>query len=149
VFFISKQMGLHFYAGPFIKKIFCMKILYLTVEKKWFDQIAAGTKKQEYRELKPYWINRLCWHEYHNLDPEQLKELIAKGINPVKSFYYDAIAFTNGYSHEAINSRFFIKLTNITIGPAAPSWIATDDVFILHLGEVLPLEKTLMEINQK
>ena len=36
-----------------------MNILHLTLHKKWFDQILAGTKKIEYREIKPYWTKRL------------------------------------------------------------------------------------------
>ncbi len=35
------------------------KILYLTLIKKWFDLIKSGKKKEEYRELKPYWISRI------------------------------------------------------------------------------------------
>lgn len=35
------------------------KILNLVVTKKWFDMIESGTKKEEYREIKPYWIRRL------------------------------------------------------------------------------------------
>ena len=34
-------------------------VLRLTLKKKWFDMIAAGIKKEEYREWKPYWFNRL------------------------------------------------------------------------------------------
>jgi len=30
-------------------------ILHLTVKKKWFDLIASGDKKIEYREFKSYW----------------------------------------------------------------------------------------------
>ena len=36
-----------------------MKILHLTLNKKWFDLIASGEKKIEYREGKPYWEKRL------------------------------------------------------------------------------------------
>lgn len=35
------------------------KILFLTVKKQWFDKIASGEKKVEYREAKPYWNKRL------------------------------------------------------------------------------------------
>lgn len=35
-----------------------MKTLHLTLNKKWFDMIAAGVKKEEYREIKPYWERR-------------------------------------------------------------------------------------------
>ena len=35
------------------------KILHLTLHRKWFKQILTGTKKIEYREIKPYWTKRL------------------------------------------------------------------------------------------
>ncbi len=54
-----------------------MKILHLTLKKKWFDLIASGEKKQEYRENKPYWQSRL-----HG-----------------KTF--DEVHFRNGYSKDA------------------------------------------------
>lgn len=50
-----------------------IRILHLTLKKKWFDLIAAGKKKTEYREIKPYWEKRL------NKD-------------------YDEIHFRNGYN---------------------------------------------------
>lgn len=34
-------------------------ILHLPLKKKWFDLINARIKKEEYREIKPYWIKRL------------------------------------------------------------------------------------------
>ncbi|MDM8539125.1 ASCH domain-containing protein [Desulfobacterales bacterium HSG17] len=30
-------------------------ILLLTLKHKWFDLIASGKKRREYREIKPYW----------------------------------------------------------------------------------------------
>jgi len=36
-----------------------MKVLRLTLFKKWFDEIVAGRKKVEYRDMKPYWSSRL------------------------------------------------------------------------------------------
>jgi hypothetical protein len=56
-----------------------MKILHLTLMKKWFDEILAGTKTVEYREIKPYWTKRL----------------FDKEGKPIK---YDVIFFRNGYS---------------------------------------------------
>lgn len=35
------------------------KILHLTLKKKWFDMILSGVKKEEYREVKAYWVDRL------------------------------------------------------------------------------------------
>lgn len=33
-------------------------MLVLPIKKKWFDMIAAGIKKEEYREIKPYYVKR-------------------------------------------------------------------------------------------
>lgn len=35
------------------------KYLILPIKKKWFDMISEGIKKEEYREIKPYWTNRI------------------------------------------------------------------------------------------
>ncbi len=31
------------------------RVLHLTLKKTWFDMIASGEKREEYREMKPYW----------------------------------------------------------------------------------------------
>ena len=33
-------------------------MLTLPIKKKWFDMIRSGEKKEEYREIKPYWMKR-------------------------------------------------------------------------------------------
>ncbi len=38
-------------------------MLTLPIKKKWFDMIASGEKKEEYREIKPYYTRRFSWHE--------------------------------------------------------------------------------------
>ena len=53
------------------------RILHLTLKREWFDKIAQGVKRNEYREYKPYWKKRL---------EEQT---------------YDVIRFRNGYSADA------------------------------------------------
>lgn len=58
------------------------KTLHLNLMKQWFDQILAGTKKIEYREIKPYWTKRLF---EENGTPKN----------------YDTISFRNGYSKGA------------------------------------------------
>ena len=37
-----------------------MDTLTMTIKRQWFAAIVAGTKRIEYRELKPYWIVRLA-----------------------------------------------------------------------------------------
>lgn len=33
-------------------------MLTLPIKKKWFDMIKSGEKKEEYREIKPYYASR-------------------------------------------------------------------------------------------
>jgi hypothetical protein len=58
-----------------------MTTLHLTLKKRWFDEILAGTKKIEYREIKPYWTKRLFE------DDGRAKE-------------FDVISFRNGYNKD-------------------------------------------------
>ena len=58
------------------------KILHLNLLKEWFIEILNGTKKIEYRKIKPYWTKRLF-----NEDGTQKM--------------YDFIMFRNGYSKDA------------------------------------------------
>jgi hypothetical protein len=116
-----------------------MNVLHLTLKKQWFDLVASGSKKQEYREIKPYWIARFIWPEYRHLETEQLKELIFKGVEVTKYPYYEAVIFTNGYNQES--PKMMVELKNIYIGLPVPKWTDTkiNDVFILHLGQQLNL----------
>ncbi len=54
-----------------------IKVLHLTLIKKWFDQIASGAKTSEYRLIKPYWITRL------------------------ENKTFDEVHFKNGYAKDA------------------------------------------------
>jgi ASC-1-like (ASCH) protein len=38
--------------------------LHLNLRRKYFEEIAAGTKRVEYREQKPYWRKRLEHRKY-------------------------------------------------------------------------------------
>lgn len=61
-----------------------MKILHLTLKKKWFDLIASGEKKIEYREGKPYWIKRL----------------VTPGVISIP-LQFDEVHFKNGYRKDS------------------------------------------------
>ena len=43
-----------------------MRILTLNLTYKWFDEIEAGRKTIEYREIKPYWEKRI-WGQRHRI----------------------------------------------------------------------------------
>jgi len=90
-----------------------MRILHLTLKKKWFDMILSGKKTEEYREVKPYWIKRLS------------------------SKSYDAIHFRNGYS--AGSPAFTIELLDISRSLGIVEWGAPEGevVYMLKLGKIL------------
>ncbi|MFA5153171.1 MAG: ASCH domain-containing protein [Clostridia bacterium] len=89
-----------------------MKILHLTLQKKWFDSIATGIKKEEYRKLKSYWKSR-----FFNKD------------GSIKQF--DEIHFKNGYNKNCPFMRIEWKGLKITKSPV---------VFCILLGKVLEIK---------
>ena len=89
-----------------------MKILHLTLKKHWFDMIASGEKKEEYREIKPYWDKRLQGREY------------------------GAVMFKNGYGNVP---SVLVELVSIDKGYGLHEWGAPafEKVYILRLGEII------------
>jgi hypothetical protein len=89
-----------------------MKILHLTLKKKWFDMILSGEKKEEYRELKPYWIKRFGYTSSED-DPEYV------GLPRINC--PDIICFTNGYGFH--RPSFEINVLDWEVGRSKhPSW---------------------------
>jgi len=96
-----------------------MRILHLTLKKKWFDLIASGKKTMEYREAKQYWRNRL-------LDGEDPKN-------------FDVVRFKNGYGDV---STMDVQFKGIFF--TGPEWctpkhgeVLTGDTIVIKLGKVL------------
>lgn len=88
-----------------------LRVLHLTLKKKWFDMIASGEKREEYRELKPYWHKRL-------------------------NKQYDAIRFRNGYSKNS--PAMLVELREVWTGLGIVEWGAPyKAVYILKLGRIL------------
>lgn len=101
------------------------KTLHLTLKKQWFDMILSGDKKEEYREIKPYWIGRLSDipKGYSNWD---------EGIK-----YFNTITLKNGYASDA--PEMVIECKGIQIREGNPNWGAEEGkkYFVLSLGEIL------------
>jgi len=97
-----------------------MRNLTLNVKKKWFDMIAFGVKKEEYREIKKYWKDRL-------LEPVFILSF--------KEF--DTVTFKNGYSKNA--PTMVVEFKGIDIGNAVPEWSDNwqGKVFVIKLGKVI------------
>ena len=73
-----------------------MKILHLPLKAQWYEMIESGVKTEEYREIKPYWVQRLTrygndtlngrlYADFISSSPEVLKYNIA---NELVGVYY-------------------------------------------------------------
>ena len=99
-------------------------VLHLVLKKKWYDMIASGTKKEEYREAKPYWVKRI--RNWMNKQPK----------------WRHVIAFSCGYRKP---DMFFPCKTFCRTYKAKvclhPSWGEPNtDHFILTFGQRVELE---------
>lgn len=94
--------------------------LHLSLKKEWYDMIDSGDKKEEYREIKPFWIKRLCDNISNDVN------------NLVISNKYKYVCFSYGYTRR--NMTFEINRIHIGVGNA--KWGAPMcDVFIIKLGK--------------
>lgn len=95
-------------------------ILDLSLTYHWFDEISAGRKKEEYRDITPFWKGRL--------------EQPFDGETTFKKF--DAIRFRRGRYGK---TTMVVKCRSIYIGYGRPEWGAPEDkeVYILDLGDII------------
>ena len=87
----------------------------LTLKKQWFDMILSGQKKEEYREVKPYWTKRFenyfgRHYDFSNGEPEAV-------WNEEKKM----IVFRNGYGS---NKPQFSAECTISEGTGREEWRA-------------------------
>ena len=115
-----------------------MNEIHLTLKKHWWDMIASGEKKEEYREIKPYWIRRLCY-AYRTQDvtckqSECEKCFKASLCNDGYMCYpFDEVVFHKGYTSETM--RF--SVVGVHYGQGKIEWGAPEGecVFIIKLGD--------------
>ena len=97
-------------------------MLTLPIKKKWFDMILSGEKKEEYRELKPYYKTRF----------EHLWQGSLIGGNAKRK-----VMFRNGYSKQ---SPSFIATVTLDIGTGKTEWGAEEgkNYYILKICDIEP-----------
>lgn len=90
-------------------------MLVLPIKKRWFDMIKSGEKKEEYREIKPYWTKR--FENYYE---------IAK---------LNRVVFRNGYGNNAPQMTCVCKLR---VGQGKEKWGAepNKEYYILEILEI-------------
>lgn len=104
-----------------------MKVLHLTLKKKWFDMVASGEKKEEYRELVDHWNKRL---NFGNLSDVSINMYFL----PKR---FDAVTFIHGYQPNS--PRTTLEWKGIEIGMGKPEWGAEPgkEYFVIKLGEII------------
>lgn len=100
------------------------KTLHLSLKKEWFDMINCGEKKEEYRELKKFWLDRLFYYD------ENMK---CYSFKP-----YDKVEFTLGYpKKDDMSKRMTFLIAELRIGDGIEKWGAKKgvDYIVIKLGE--------------
>lgn len=103
-----------------------MKVLDLVLMYRWYDMIASGIKKEEYREIKAHWIKRFTGFD-------TLLFSYRNGYEKINRFGYTHVRFHRAYT----NTTMLLKLDDIVIGRGNTDWGAPEDkdVFILKLSD--------------
>lgn len=103
------------------------KVLYLPLNKKWFDLIKSGEKKEEYREIKLYYEKRLL--DYKSIVKDSsglwLKFLLGQLPDICKEYSrnFERIVFTLGYPKaDDAERRVIFKNPKIRFGEGKPEW---------------------------
>jgi hypothetical protein len=99
-------------------------MLVLPIKKKWFDMIVSGEKKEEYREIKPYYTIRF-------------KKIF--GVNYHSNSKIAKIILRNGYSYKSPSVGIICVLK---IGTGKKEWGAkpNQEYYILEILEVLEVK---------
>lgn len=113
------------------------KVLTLTVNKEWFSRILSGVKKEEYREIKPYWVARLFYDRFGKLSTVLVKELTDYIIKHGDTEHFEAkngievsfvpfthVLFINGYGDD--KPRIEKEIESIDIGKPRKGWCPDD-----------------------
>lgn len=101
-------------------------ILHLNLKTNWFELIYSGEKKEEYREIKPFW-NRI----------------FSSNIKIKGKFYHPTdviICFSNGYSKT--RKQMFLECTGMLIREGKQEWGAEPGkrYYVLKLGNIIKNE---------
>ena len=99
-------------------------MLILPIKGKWFNMILSGNKKEEYREIKPYYTTRFrkIFEMYPNSN-------IPTGLDR------QLIGFRNGYGN---NRPQFIAECSLDIKTGKEEWGAEPgkEYYVLHIQEI-------------
>lgn len=117
-----------------------MKTLHLPLKSQWYSMIHIGVKKEEYREIKPYWITRMFEYSDGSTIPSDVANIWANypnilsfrlGQGLVRFKQYTNVCFSYGYTKRTMT----YAIESIRIGLGNPAWGApAKDVIIIKLN---------------
>lgn len=110
-------------------------MLTLPIRRQWFDMILTGEKKEEYREVKPYYTIR--FRQFVTLNPDVPNHVVeeifrnAAGKGGVK---YRNVIIRNGYSWHSAAMRVTGR---VMIRQGRPDWGAEEgrEYYVLTIDE--------------
>ncbi len=124
------------------------KELRLSLNRQWFEMTKSGIKKEEYREITPYWLARLClcygkkktqstWETYSEICKKDFLHMMSKTMISFVKFEQNTI--TLGYPKTNDKERIIkFEHKGIEVGYGNPDWGAEPDklYFIIKHGEI-------------
>lgn len=136
--------------------------LQLSLKRKWFEMTKAGIKTEDYREITPYWLNRVCdynpnhtlYKENKDTDCADFVDLLLgyQGFIPIEtvdkvgSLYgykikkFDHNIMTLGYPKSGDTSRILkLEHKGIEIRTGNPEWGAEPGklYFVIKHGNLI------------
>lgn len=123
------------------------KKLHLNLKRRWFDMILSGEKKEEYRELHNYWMQRFLGYYFQDGDSKKPCEdsetynTLSQNAEVFNDELMDnspkTIIFSNGYAKDRY--QFEIECKGVEIKGGEEKWGAEPGrkYFVLKLGRVL------------
>lgn len=105
-----------------------MKRITTTIQRIWLDKIVEGTKKREYREIKPYWTDRL-------IQPGGTTIPVPFELRMINGMKKDAPEVT-------------VLIDKIDIGPQdSDGGNSPEDVYRLHIAKILNIKNVTAKAN--
>lgn len=86
-----------------------MKILNLIIKQKYFDEIIAGTKTQEFREIRPTTSKKYIHYLHDGIEYDDDRDLPEEGDVDIVPIQYDAIRFFVGYNKDRASALVEVK----------------------------------------
>lgn len=94
-------------------------MLTMPIKKKWFDMILSGEKKEEYREITPYYETRFMnLFGYITCNGQYIKRT-DMGLSKYSVEKWQFIKFRNGYCK---TSSSFIAKCTLSVGAGKEEW---------------------------